>query len=188
MWRLGSKRKTISPGGGIVALAIGIALIQCDQTADTPGSSASVSSAASGSRGGERFEQRTLADGLIIEDLVIGDGNECGNPMETVTIHYRGMLENGQEFDSSYARAQPIVAPLNDLIKGWQEGMLGMKVGGKRRLTVPSDLAYSGMAAIQPGRSAVRDPANAVLIPPGATLVFEIELLDVKSAEQALRH
>ena len=82
---------------------------------------------------------------------------------------------------------QAIVAPLKGLIKGWQEGVPGMKVGGKRRLTVPSDLAYSGMAAIQPGSAVARNPGGAVLIPPGATLIFEIELLDVKFAEQALQ-
>jgi FKBP-type peptidyl-prolyl cis-trans isomerase len=71
---------------------------------------------------------------------------------------------------------------------GWQQGVPGMKVGGKRRLTVPSELAYSGMAAIQPGRLEDPDPSGAVLIPQGATLIFEIELLDVKFAEQALRH
>jgi peptidylprolyl isomerase len=191
MWRLGSNRKTVAAGTGILALAFGIALIQCDRSkepADHTGSSESVSSAPSRSRGGEPTRQRALPGGLVIEDLVIGEGDECGNPTETVTIHYRGALENGQEFDSSYARAQPIVAPLNDLIVGWQQGVPGMKVGGKRRLTVPSELAYSGMAAIQPGRLEDPDPSGAVLIPQGATLIFEIELLDVKFAEQALRH
>jgi len=191
MWRLGSNRKAISAGVGIFALTVGISLNACDrsqESADTPGSNGSVSSASSGSRGGGRFKRRTLASGLIIEDLVIGDGKECSNPIERVTIHYRGMLESGEEFDSSYARAQPIVGPLNGLIHGWQEGVPGMKVGGKRRLTVPADLAYSGMAAIQPGNSLARDSSGAVLIPPGATLIFEIELLDVKFVEQALQH
>ena len=190
MRRLGTSRKTVSAGGKILALAIGIVLIQCDQSKESVDSgrpSASVSGAASGSRGGERFEQHTMASGLIVEDLVIGAGKECRNPKETVTIHYRGTLENGEEFDSSYVRAQPIVAPLNGLIQGWQEGVPGMKVGGKRRLTVPSDLAYSGMAAIQSGNSGVRDPGGTILIPPGATLIFEIELLDVTSVEQVLQ-
>jgi FKBP-type peptidyl-prolyl cis-trans isomerase len=188
---LGPNRTTIAAGSTILALAIGIALIQCDrsnESVDASRSSASVPNAASGARGGEHFEQPALASGLIVEDLIIGDGKECKNSLETVTIHYRGMLEDGYEFDSSYARAQPIVAPLNGLIQGWQQGVPGMKIGGKRRLTIPSELAYSGMAAVQSGKSMVRDAGGAILIPPGATLIFEIELLDVTPAEQAPQH
>jgi FKBP-type peptidyl-prolyl cis-trans isomerase len=188
MGRLGSDRRAITARAGVAILVAAIASIQCDrseESVDTAGSGEGVSSAALGSRQRDGVEQRNPPGQLIIEDLIIGDGYECGNPNETVTIHYRGTLEDGQEFDSSYARARPIVAPLNGLIKGWQEGLLGMKVGGKRRLTVPSDLAYSGMAAVQLGDLAHRDSGGAVLIPPGATLIFEIELLDVKLAEHA---
>ena len=120
---------------------------------------------------------------LSIEDLVIGDGPEIQSPSEIVTIHYRGRLLDGHQFDSSYERGAPIVASLDSLIRGWQQGMPGMRVGGKRRLTVPADLAYSGMAAVQavnPGGSRV---ASEVLIPPKSTLVFEIELLDIRPRE-----
>jgi FKBP-type peptidyl-prolyl cis-trans isomerase len=118
-----------------------------------------------------------------VEDLVIGDGPECQSPSETVTIHYRGMLLDGQVFDSSYDRGAPIVASLESLIPGWRRGVPGMRVGGKRRLTVPEDLAYSGMAAVQAVDAAGSTGAGKLLIPPKSTLVFEIELLAIGSRE-----
>jgi peptidylprolyl isomerase len=111
-------------------------------------------------------EPVTRPDGLIIQDLVVGTG-KVAPPNSTVTIHYRGTLTDGSEFDSSYSRGQPATFPLDRLIKGWQEGIPGMKVGGKRKLTIPYQLAYG-----EAGRPPV--------IPPKATLVFEIELFDVK--------
>ena len=107
-----------------------------------------------------------MPSGLVIQDLVVGTGKECP-PGATVTVHYRGTLENGTEFDSSYKRGQPATFPLANLIKGWQEGIPGMKVGGKRKLTCPYPIAYG---------EAGRPPS----IPPKATLIFEIELVDVK--------
>jgi FKBP-type peptidyl-prolyl cis-trans isomerase len=122
---------------------------------------------------------------FAVEDLVLGGGAEClsGNPI--VTIQYRGMLLDGREFDSSYERGAPIVAPLDSLIPGWQQGIPGMKVGGKRRLTVPADLAYSGMAAVQASDAGGSARSREILIPPGSTLVFEIELLALSSGEEA---
>jgi peptidylprolyl isomerase len=114
---------------------------------------------------------------------VIGDGPECQSPSEIVTIHYRGMLLDGQEFDSSYERGVPIVAPLDSLIPGWQQGMPGMRIGGKRRLTVPEDLAYSGMAEVRAVSTSRSAGAGEVLIPPDSTLVFEIELLAISPRE-----
>ncbi len=114
-----------------------------------------------------------------VEDLVIGDGLECQSPSEIVTIHYRGMLLDGHVFDSSYERGEPIVTSLDSLIPGWQQGMPGMRVGGKRRLTVPENLAYSGMAAVQAVNPGGLGAAGKVLIPPESTLVFEIELLGI---------
>jgi FKBP-type peptidyl-prolyl cis-trans isomerase len=124
-----------------------------------------------------------VAEELGVEDLVIGDGLECQSPSEIVTIHYRGMLRDGHVFDSSYARGAPIVASLDSLILGWQQGMPGMRVGGRRRLTVPADLAYSGMAAVQVIDVDQSSGAGEVLIPPESTLIFEIELLAVSPRE-----
>ena len=118
-----------------------------------------------------------------VEDLVIGDGLECQSPSEIVTIHYRGMLLDGRVFDSGYERGAPIVARLDSLIPGWQQGMPGMRIGGKRRLTVPHDLAYSGMAAVQAVDAGRSSGAGKILIPPESTLVFEIELLAISPHE-----
>jgi FKBP-type peptidyl-prolyl cis-trans isomerase len=108
----------------------------------------------------------TTPSGLKIEDNVVGTGKQCP-PGARVKVHYRGTLMNGTEFDSSYSRNQPIEFPLGGVIQGWQEGVPGMKVGGKRRLTIPYKLAY-GEAGSPPD------------IPPRSDLIFEIELLEVK--------
>lgn len=103
---------------------------------------------------------------LIIEDLTPGTGQECPKGA-TVVVHYKGTLMDGTKFDSSYDSGKPITFPLGNLIQGWQEGIPGMKVGGKRRLTVPYMKAYGERG--YPGA-----------IPPKADLIFEIELLGVR--------
>ena len=112
-------------------------------------------------------EQKEPGD-LQIEDLVVGTGAEAqiGN---LLSVHYKGTLLNGTMFDSSYNRGTPFQFPLGmgRVIQGWDQGVKGMKVGGKRKLVIPPDLAY-GTAGV-PGA-----------IPPNSTLVFEVELLDVK--------
>lgn len=108
----------------------------------------------------------TTASGLVIEELVVGTGRVC-EPGATVTVHYKGTLTNGTKFDSSYDRDTPATFPLANLIKGWQEGIPGMKVGGKRKLTVPYQLAYG-------------EEGRPPTIPPRSTLVFEIELLGIR--------
>lgn len=102
---------------------------------------------------------------LKIDELTVGDGDTC-QPGATVNVHYRGTLMNGTEFDSSYGRGQPITFPLGNLIEGWQKGIPGMKVGGRRKLTIPYRMAYGERGA---------PPA----IPPKSDLIFEIELLGV---------
>jgi peptidylprolyl isomerase len=114
----------------------------------------------------EAVKERTTASGLRITDQVIGSGAEAvaGKP---VSVNYRGTLENGKEFDSSYGRG-PFSFPLGAgrVIQGWDEGVAGMKVGGKRKLVIPPDLGYGSRGA-------------GGVIPPNATLIFEVELLEV---------
>ena len=109
---------------------------------------------------------RVTASGLQITDLVVGEGAEA-TPGQTVSVNYRGTLQNGKEFDSSYGRG-PFSFPLGAgrVIKGWDEGVAGMKVGGKRQLVIPPDLAYGSRGA-------------GGVIPPDATLLFDEELLGV---------
>jgi peptidylprolyl isomerase len=107
----------------------------------------------------------TLPNGLIIEDTLEGEGDPCPKGA-VITIHYRGTLMNGKEFDSSYPGV-PVTFPLRRLITGWQEGIPGMKCGGKRKLTIPWQMAYGEDGA----------PPD---IPGRANLIFEIELFEFK--------
>jgi FKBP-type peptidyl-prolyl cis-trans isomerase len=104
---------------------------------------------------------------LTIEDIKVGKGKEAKTG-STVTVHYTGWLTDGKKFDSSVDRNQPfdVKIGVGYVIKGWDQGIPGMKVGGKRKLTVPAELGYGDYGA---------DP----VIPGGATLIFDIELLDV---------
>jgi FKBP-type peptidyl-prolyl cis-trans isomerase len=110
----------------------------------------------------------TQLPGLKIEELVVGTGTtaQAGN---TVSVHYTGWLTDGTKFDSSRDRGQPFSFKLGagQVIPGWDQGVAGMQVGGRRRLTIAPELAY-GKAGYPP------------VIPANATLVFEVELLDLK--------
>ncbi len=110
-----------------------------------------------------------LASGLRITDIEVGSGPEAVAG-QTVVVHYRGTLENGKQFDASYDRGKPFTFPLGrgQVIKGWDEGVQGMKVGGKRKLVIPPELGYGTRGA-------------GGVIPPNATLIFDVELLDIKS-------
>ena len=102
--------------------------------------------------------------GLVYQSLKDGSGGGP-RPSDVVKVHYSGKLTDGREFDSSYKRGQPIEFPLNRVIPCWTEGVQRMKVGGHAKLTCPPDIAYGPSGA------------GGGLIPPNATLVFEIELL-----------
>jgi FKBP-type peptidyl-prolyl cis-trans isomerase FkpA len=106
--------------------------------------------------------------GLRYQDLTTGEGKEA-TAGKAVTVHYTGWLPNGEKFDSSRDRNEPFAFTVGagQVIAGWDEGVAGMKVGGRRKLVVPPDLGY-GTAGAPPD------------IPPGAILVFDVELLDVR--------
>lgn len=105
---------------------------------------------------------------LQVTDTKEGEGQAVASG-DTITVHYHGTLaSDGTVFDSSYRRGQPISFPLGNVIAGWQEGIPGMKVGGKRRLVIPSDKAYGAVGS---------PPA----IGPNADLVFEVELISIDS-------
>ena len=108
------------------------------------------------------------SSGLKYVELVKGDGREA-HVGETAIVHYTGWLTNGTKFDSSVDRNKPFSFPVGKgrVIKGWDEGVEGMKIGSKRKLIIPPDLGYGSRGA---GR----------VIPPNATLIFEVELLDLR--------
>ena len=116
---------------------------------------------------GPEGSEVTTSSGLQYIDLKIGAG-ATALAGQNVSVHYTGWLENGKKFDSSVDRGQPFSFPLGAgrVIKGWDEGVQGMKVGGKRKLTIPSNLGYGARGA-------------GGAIPPNATLIFEVELLGV---------
>ena len=108
----------------------------------------------------------TTPSGLVYRSLKEGDG-PSPSATDRVRVHYRGTFPDGKEFDSSYARGQPAEFPLNRVIKCWTEGVQRMKVGGKAQLICPASIAYGERGA-------------GGVIPPNATLLFDVELLEVK--------
>jgi FKBP-type peptidyl-prolyl cis-trans isomerase FkpA len=115
----------------------------------------------------EKGAQKT-ASGLIYTEIKAGTGAQP-KPTDTVKVHYAGTLIDGKEFDSSVKRGEPVEFALNDVLPCWREGVGMMKTGGKAKLVCPSDIAYGPQ-----GRPPV--------IPGGATLIFEVELLDAQSS------
>jgi len=118
--------------------------------------------------GGAAFaaETETLPSGVKIEHTVVGTG-ASPNATDRVKVHYRGMLVDGKEFDSSYKRGEPAVFPLNRVVPCWTQGLQKIKVGGKAKLTCPPATAYG-------------DRGAGAAVPPNATLTFEVELLAIE--------
>jgi hypothetical protein len=158
-----------------VILAVGVLFLLID-----PGSGGtSATGSGSASRGAEPITEglsnslpaiggpdfKTLDGGVKYVDLKVGEGDEC-KPGAFVVMHYAGWLVDGREFDCSVRKGEPLKMSLNQLIKGWQIGVPGMKPGGIRRLVIPSEYAY--------GAKGQRD------IPPNSDLVFEVKLLSSK--------
>jgi len=106
---------------------------------------------------------------LVIKDIEIGSGEEIKEG-DLVSVHYKGTLEDGKKFDSSYDRGEPIeyTFGIGQVIQGWEEGLKGIKVGGKRTLTIPSEMAYGERGA-------------GNVIPPNATLIFDVELVAINN-------
>lgn len=113
-------------------------------------------------------DMRRTASGLYVRDGREGEGEEA-TAGDTVVVHYTGWLPNGMQFDSSRDRGEPFAFVLGEgrVIPGWEEGVTGMRVGGRRRLVIPPDLGYGPIGA-------------GDVIPPDATLVFDVELLEVR--------
>jgi FKBP-type peptidyl-prolyl cis-trans isomerase len=109
---------------------------------------------------------RGTLEQLVVDDVVVGTGDPVSSG-DTVTVHYIGTLQNGQEFDNSYKREQPFTVTLGEgrVIAGWEQGLVGMQVGGKRILVIPPALGYGS--------------AGGGPIPPNATLVFAVELIAI---------
>lgn len=113
-------------------------------------------------------EKQTMSNGLVIEDVKIGDGQEV-EKFNIVTVNYTGLLEDGTKFDSSLNPGRSpfrFTVGAGQVIKGWDDGLMGMKIGGKRKLTIPPELGYGS-----------RDNGP---IPANSTLIFEIDLLGIE--------
>lgn len=146
--------------GALAALSLAGALAASETNAKAAPAAATPAAAA-------KEKTVTTASGLKYEDLTVGEGAEAKSG-DRVSVHYTGWLENGTKFDSSVDRGRPFDFPLGAgrVIKGWDQGVAGMKVGGKRKLTIPPALGYGERGA-------------GGVIPPNATLVFEVELLKI---------
>jgi len=162
----------------LAALAC-LVLAGCQETSTTEKSSTTTGSAATSEpspsapvtiSGATEGQERTLPGGLKVTDIKVGSG-PMAEPGQTVAVHYTGWLTDGTKFDSSHDRGQPypflLGADPPQVIRGWEQGVKGMRVGGRRKLTIPSELGYA-------------ERGYPPVIPPGATLVFEVELMDVR--------
>ena len=154
-----------------IAVIASVLLVACggDDEEAAPGvSPAATQAGAEGAPPPVSGEATVTASGLKIIDIEVGSGDEA-SAGQAATLHYTGWLADGTKFDSSLDRGQPFTFQLGagEVIRGWDEGVAGMKVGGKRRLIIPSDLAYGPQG---------RPPR----IPPSAELTFDVELLEIR--------
>ena len=180
-----NKFEAFGIGASVLSMAVALYLINLHTTGAllARGTAANANQSAVVVVGSEGNQQTALrhaivdaaySDGtvrkLIVDDVILGNGVAVKSG-DTVSVHYVGTLQNGQEFDNSRKRGEPFTFTLGEgkVIKGWEEGITGMKVGGKRILVIPSDKAY-GVKGYGP-------------IPGGATLVFAIELLKADTAK-----
>lgn len=159
------QKKGLVVGLVVVGLAAAAYIISRSRSTDSSEEAAKVESNSPANAG-------TIGDTAVtelkIEDLKVGDGKEAVAG-KTVSVHYTGTLVDGKKFDSSVDRGQPFLFPLGQgrVIQGWDKGVQGMKVGGKRKLTIPPAMGYGAQGA-------------GGVIPPNATLLFDVELLEVK--------
>ena len=116
----------------------------------------------------ENNTQAQTTEGLIIEDILVGEGQEVKSG-DNIVIHYTGYLTDGTKFDSSVDRNDPfdVQIGVGYVIQGWDKGVIGMKIGGKRKLTISPELGYGSRGA-------------GAAIPPNATLIFDLELLQIE--------
>ncbi len=160
-----------------LSLAVALLTTGCNESTQQTGSMSSETTSsttsavpsgeapAAGATGGKLHK---LASGLQYEDMQVGSGR-MAEPGMNVSVHYTGRLADGTKFDSSLDRGQPLKFQLGGgrMIQGLDEGVKGMRIGGKRKLTIPPDLGYGARG-------------SGGVIPPNATLVFDVELLDVQ--------
>jgi FKBP-type peptidyl-prolyl cis-trans isomerase FkpA len=166
-----SKRSSLLLVVGL-ALFVTIGLSGCNTEAERPSQGAKSAGAKSSvkpeSTADNSKGNAEKPSGLVIKDEVVGKGT-AAETGDRVTVHYTGWLVDGTKFDSSKDRSEPFSFALGagNVIRGWEQGVAGMKVGGKRKLTIPPELAYGSRGA-------------GGVIPPDATLVFEVELLKIE--------
>jgi len=152
----------------LLLLPLVVGLVACSSSPKPEGASSGGDPAAALAKAAAEPGAVKTASGLVYKELRPGSGASPG-ATDTVKVNYRGTLPDGTEFDSSYKRNEPASFPLNRVIPCWTEGVQMMKVGGKAQLTCPAAIAYG-------------DAGSPPVIPGGATLIFEVELLGIGPA------